>query len=72
MVQDITDISDALKGSMKDDAKLVGLYLSLCGEPDSTNSVIGRLEYVEARHLKAFAVKTAVYWYQVLVEKFSK
>lgn len=72
VVQEIMDISDELQANMKDDEKLVRLYLLLCDEVDSTNSVIGRLEYVEARHLKAFAEKTAVYWYTVLVEKFSK
>lgn len=71
VVQDISDISEALKANLKDDARVVGLYLSLCGEVNSPNSVIGRLEYVEAKHLKAFAENTAVYWYKVLVEKFS-
>lgn len=73
VVQEIRDISAAL-ALEKDDERLVGLYLSLCGgELDSAGgAVMGRLKYVEAKHLKAFAEKTAVYWYNVLVEKLSK
>lgn len=66
--------SQALKASIKgkDEQKLVGFYLSLSGEANSSNSIIGRLENVEAYHLKSYAERTAVYWYDILVEKFSK
>lgn len=56
----------------KDDQKAIGLYLSLYGGPDSANSIIGRLENVEAHNLKSYADRVAVYWYDVLKEKFSK
>ena len=46
--------------------------MSLCGGTDTTNNIIGRLENVEAFHLKAFADKTAQYWHDNLVDKFSK
>lgn len=65
---------NALKSSIdgKDDPKIVGLYLSLSGEVHSSNSIIGRLEMVEAFHLKSFALRTAIYWHDVLKDKFSK
>lgn len=56
----------------KDDQKTIGLYLSLYGGTDSSNSIIGRIENVEALNLKSYAERTAVYWYDVLKEKFSK
>lgn len=59
-------------GKNKDDQKTIGLYLSLYGGSDSTNSIIGRLENVEAQNLKTYAERTAIYWYEILKEKFSK
>lgn len=74
VLEDISEISEAIKATIngKDEHKLVGLYLSLSGERDSANSVIGRLEYVEAAHLKSYAERTAIYWYDTLVDKFTK
>lgn len=72
--RDIEDISEELKTSIKgrDDHKTIGLYLSLSGEYQSANSVLGRLRNIEAVHLIDFATKTAIYWHDNLKEKFSK
>lgn len=56
----------------KDDQKTIGLYLSLYGGNDSANSIIGRLETVEAQNLRSYAERTAIFWYDILKEKFSK
>lgn len=64
--------SKSLSDSIKDDQKSIGLYLSLYGGNDSTNSIIGRLEHVEAQNLKLYAERTATYWYEILKEKLSK
>lgn len=56
----------------KDESRTVSLYLALCSESTSTNSVLGRLRYIEAPHLKKFATETATYWHEALKEKFSK
>lgn len=64
--------SKSLSASVKDDQKSVGLYLSLYGGSDSPNSIIGRLENVEAQNLKSYAERTAIYWYDILKEKLSK
>lgn len=56
----------------KDDQKASSLYLSLYGGSDSPNSIIGRLEMIEAHNLKSYADRVAIYWYDVLQEKFSK
>ncbi|XP_055703383.1 RINT1-like protein [Phlebotomus papatasi] len=74
ILRDIQDISQELKASVggRDEAKIVGFYLALCGEKESCNSVIGRLQHVEAPHLKTFANQTASYWHDILLEKFSK
>lgn len=72
--RDIEEISDELKSCIKgkDDHKTIGLYLSLGGDYQSYNSVLGRLRHIQAENLKDFALKTAVYWHANLTEKFSK
>lgn len=72
--RDIEEISEELKSSIKgrDDHKTIGLYLSLSGDHQSTNSVLGRLHNIEAAHLKEFALNTAVFWHEHLKEKFSR
>lgn len=71
--RDIEDISEELKSCIKgkDDDKTISLYLSLCGG-DYNSSVLGRLRDVEATHLKEYATKTATYWHDNLLEKFSR
>lgn len=64
--------SKSLSVSLKDDQKSIGLYLSLYGGNDSANSIIGRLENVDAQSLKSYAERTAIYWYDILKEKLSK
>ncbi|GAB0095589.1 RINT1-like protein [Sergentomyia squamirostris] len=73
ILRDIQEISHELKAcvSGKDEAKIVGFYLALCGEHGSSNSIIGRLQDVEAHHLKTYANQTASYWHDILLEKFS-
>lgn len=63
-------LSSAIKG--KDETKIVSLYLSLNGEMNSNNSIVGRLQNVEAHHMKTYATRTAVYWYENIKEKFSR
>lgn len=74
IIKDIQDVSKSLTASIngKDDQKTIGLYLSLYGGSDSSNSIIGRLENIEANNLKTYADGTAKYWYCVIKEKFSK
>lgn len=74
IIKDIQEVSKSLTASVKgkDDQKTIGLYLSLYGGSGSANSIIGRLEDVEATNLKSFADGTARYWYSVIKEKFSK
>lgn len=74
ILKDIQEVSKSLTTNLKgkDDQKTVGLYLSLYGGPDSPNNIIGRLENVEAYHLKSYAEGTAVYWFSVIKDKFSK
>lgn len=69
---DIFFCSKSLAANIKDDQKAIGLYLSLYGGSDSANSIIGRLENVEALNLRSYAERTAIYWYDILKEKFSK
>lgn len=64
--------SKSLTACIKDDQKAIGLYLSLYGGGDSANSIIGRLENVEAHNLKSYAERTAIYWHEILKEKLSK
>lgn len=72
--KDIEEISDELKSCIKgkDDHKTVGLYLSLNGDYQSQNSILGRLRNIEAAHLKEFALSTAIYWHDNLKDKFSR
>lgn len=72
--KDIEEISEELKSCIKgkDDHKTIGLYLSLSGDYQSTNSVLGRLQTIEAANLKDFATQTAVYWHDNLRDKFSR
>lgn len=73
ILQDIQDINSELSRSFtsKDDQKVVNLFLSLSGSPDSSDSVIGRLQDVDASHLKLFARRVAFHWYEVIKEKLS-
>lgn len=74
ILRDVHEIADELSFCIKgkDDQKTIGLYLSLSGEYQSSNSVLGRLQNVQAANLKSFATKTASYWHDLLLEKFSK
>lgn len=49
----------------------MNLFLSLSGSPDSSDSVIGRLQEVDAPHLKLYARRVAMHWYEIIKEKFS-
>ncbi|XP_055379925.1 RINT1-like protein [Condylostylus longicornis] len=73
IIQDIQEINNALGVAIngRDETKMVALFLSLGGEHSSANSIVGRLENIEARFLKAYAIKSSVYWYNILKEKFS-
>lgn len=45
--------------------------MSLSGSPDSLDSVIGRLQDVDAPHLKLYARRVALHWYEIIKEKLS-
>ncbi|XP_052872786.1 RINT1-like protein [Anopheles cruzii] len=69
LVQDITNISEALEASAsgKDDGKPVALYVALAGP----NSILDRLGGIEAPQLKMYARSTAFHWHEVLLQKYS-
>lgn len=73
IVQDVQDINHELSRCItsKDDQKVVNLFLSLSGSPESTDSVIGRLQDVDAPNLKLYSRKVAIHWHDVIKQKFS-
>lgn len=73
IVQDIQDISNELSKCVnsKDEQRIVNLFLSLSGSPESTDSVIGRLQDVDAPNLKMFSRKVALHWHDIIKEKLS-
>lgn len=73
IVQDIQDINHELSKCIhsKDDQRIVNLFLSLCGSPESTDSVIGRLQDVDAPNLKLYSRQIAIHWHDVIKEKLS-
>lgn len=74
LIWSIRSFSDGLKEhiSGKDEQKTISYYLLLCGGLNSSDNIVDRLQGVEAAHLKTFATDTAMYWYDVLVEKYSR
>ena len=56
----------------RDELKIVNLYLALCGDPNSSTSVLGRLQDVNAPNLKLYARQIALYWHEIIKEKLSK
>lgn len=74
VLQDIQDISSELSHCIhsKEEQKIVNLFLSLSGSPESTDSVIGRLQDVEAPHMKLYARRMALYWHDIIKTKLSK
>lgn len=74
IIKDIQDINNGLSSALngKDETKIISLYLSLYGDSDSRNSVVGRLFDVDAVNLKSYAVRTSAYWYELIQERFSK
>nr|XP_016924737.1 RINT1-like protein [Drosophila suzukii] len=73
LVQDIQEISAALSSAIngKDEAKLVNIYLTLYEGNDCEHSVVGRLQAVQAKSLKSFAERTAIYWHKLLLKRLS-
>jgi RAD50-interacting protein 1 len=74
VLQDIQDISAELSTCIhsKEDQKIVNLFLSLCGSPESSESVIGRLQEVDAPHMKLYARRMALHWHDIIKEKLSR
>lgn len=74
VLQDIQDISAELTSCIhsKDEQKIVNLFLSLSGSPESSDSVIGRLKEVDAPHMKLYARRMAFYWHDIIKAKLSK
>ena len=72
LIRDIQNISIELKSCVnsKDESKTIGLYVALSGP--MSNSILDRLSTVDAPHLKMYARNTAIYWHDILKEKFSK
>jgi len=73
VVQDIQDISAELTHCVhsKDEQRIVNLFLSLSGSPESNASVLGRLQEVDAPHLKLYARRMALYWHDIIKNKLS-
>ncbi|XP_017091076.2 RINT1-like protein [Drosophila bipectinata] len=73
LVQDIQEISVALGNTIngKDEAKLVNIYLTLFEGNDCEHSVVGRLHSLQAKSLKSFAERTAIYWHKLLMTRLS-
>jgi RAD50-interacting protein 1 len=74
ILQDIQDISSELENCIysKDEQKIVNLFLSLSGSPESSDSVLGRLQDVDAPHMKLYSRRVALYWHEVIVKKLSR
>lgn len=74
VLHDIQDISAELTSCIhsKDEQKIVNLFLSLSGSPESSDSVIGRLQEVDASHMKLYARRMALFWYEVIKDKLSR
>lgn len=74
VLQDIQDISGELTSCIhsKDEQRVVTLFLSLSGSPESSDSVIGRLQDVDAPHMKLYARRMALHWHDIIKEKLSK
>lgn len=73
VLQDVQDISTELSNCIhsKDELKIVNLFLSLSGSPESSDSVIGRLQDVDAPHMKLYARRIALYWHDIIKDKLS-
>jgi RAD50-interacting protein 1 len=73
ILQDVQDINSELSKCInsKDEQKIVNLFLSLSGSPESTDSVIGRLQDVDTPHLKLYARRVALHWYELIKKKLS-
>lgn len=74
VLKDIQDISTELTHCIhsKDEQKIVTLFLSLSGSPESTDSVIGRLQDVDAPHMKLYTRRMAFYWHDIIRDKLSR
>lgn len=74
VLRDIRDISAELTSCIhsKDEQKVVNLFLSLSGSPESSDSVVGRLQDVDANHMKLYARQMALFWYEVIKDKLSR
>lgn len=74
ILQDIQDISHDLENCIysKDEQKVVSLFLSLSGSPGSDDSVVGRLQDVDASNMKLYARRIALYWHQMIKQKLSR
>jgi RAD50-interacting protein 1 len=74
VLQDVQDISNELSSCIhsKEEQKIVNLFLSLCGCPSSQDSVIGRLQDVDAPHMKLYARRMALYWHDIIKDKLSR
>jgi len=74
LIRDIEDLSEDLKAAIRgtDESKMVELYLSLCGDSYSSDNVLGRSFETDAPNLKVFARRTALYWHELLTDKFSR
>lgn len=74
VLQDIQDVSSELANCIhsKDEQRIVNLFLSLSGSPDSSDSIIGRLQDIDAPHMKLYARRMALYWHDIIKDKLSR
>lgn len=74
VLQDIQDISSELTSCInsRDEQKIVNLFLSLSGDPNSSSSILGRMQETNAPNLNLYTRSLATHWHTIIKEKLSK
>ncbi|CAO1304372.1 unnamed protein product [Diamesa tonsa] len=73
VLQDIQDISSELTSCInsRDEQKIVNLFLSLSGDPNSSSSILGRMQETNAPNLNLYTRSLATHWHTIIKEKLS-
>ena len=74
VLQDIQDISSELTSCInsRDEQKIVNLFLSLSGDPNSSSSILGRMQETNAPNLNLYTRSLATHWHTIIKDKLSK
>lgn len=69
-----TYCSNELKNCVygKDDLKTLKLYIKLCGDESGTQNLLQKIYDCEAPNLQLYGRSTALFWHNILKEKFTK